>query len=56
MNGFKSRKFLLTVSILLFSSLFLYIGKLTGGEWITISSLIMAMYKAANVTEKKNAN
>lgn len=54
MKGFQSRKFLLTILILSLASLFLYLGKLSGGEWITLSTLIMGMYKAANVTEKKN--
>lgn len=54
MNKFKSRKFGLTVSILLFASLFLYVSKLTGGEWITICTLVLGMYKTANVIEHKD--
>ena len=53
MNKFKSRKFGLTILILTLASLFLYIDKLTGGEWITICTLVLGMYKAANIVEGK---
>ena len=54
MNKFNSRKFYLTVSVLALASIFLAVSKLTGGEWITITTLVLGMYKTANVLEKNH--
>ena len=54
MGKFKSRKFQLTLLVLILSSIFLTVSKLTGGEWITITTLVLGMYKGANIMEHKN--
>lgn len=54
MTKFKSRKFGLTIIALSLASIFLYFGKIGGGEWVTITTLALGMYKTANVMENKN--
>jgi len=53
-DRFRSRKFALTVSALIMASIFLYIGKIAGSEWVTITIFILGLYGTANVMEKKN--
>lgn len=52
MNG--KRKFLLTVGVLVGSFVLALTGKLDPGGWVTISSLALSIYGAANVFDKKN--
>lgn len=54
MNKFRSRKYGLTVTAFFMACLFLYIGKIGSGEWVTITTLMLAMYKTANVVENKH--
>jgi len=53
---FKSRKFNLTLLILLLASIFLAVEKLSGGEWIVVVVAVLGMYKVANVSEHKQEN
>jgi len=52
-NKFRSRKFALTIAALIMASVFLYIGKLAGSEWVTVTIFILGLYGAANVMESK---
>ena len=52
-SKFTSRKFNLTLLVLLMACIFLYIGKLSGGEWIVVVTVVLGMYKVANVAEHK---
>jgi len=54
MNKLSSRKFGFAVAGFVMACIFLYIDKIGGGEWVTITTLILGMYKAANVLEHKN--
>jgi len=54
MSKYRSRKFFLVIIVLFLASVFLYIDKLGGGEWVTIITLTLGMYKAANVVEGKH--
>lgn len=56
MNGYTSRKFILTVIIGLIATVALFTGFLTGGEWITINTLILGIYGGANVLSERNKN
>jgi len=53
-DKFRSRKFALTISALIMASVFLYIGKLAGSEWVTVVIFTLGLYGAANVMEKKD--
>lgn len=55
MNRFTSRKLSLTIASLLLASGFLVADKLDGSEWVTVTIFILGMYKAANVSESRNA-
>jgi len=50
-SKFLSRKFLLTVFFALGGTGALYIGKMTGGDFIALASLLIAAYGASNVAE-----
>jgi len=50
----RSRKFTLSVTAFFMASIFLYIGKIAGSEWVTITIFILGLYGTANVMEKKN--
>ena len=48
-----SRKFLLTLFVLLVSAVALFMGHLEPGAWVAVSTLAITSYGAADVTEKK---
>lgn len=47
------RKFKLICSIAICSYLALWFDKLSGGEFVTITTLVFTTYVAGNVTQKK---
>ena len=50
---FRSRKWQLTVGVFLVSGAALFFGRLTGGEWTTIATVLVGAYNFANVLEAK---
>lgn len=48
-----SRKFGLAVAALCVSSVALFTGDLSGGEYITVTGVILGLYKLANLNEAK---
>lgn len=51
MNG--RRKFILSVAVILLSAAMVFMGKLDQGGWVTIATLALGLYAAANVVDKK---
>lgn len=49
---FRQRKFGFAVFFSIIGTIFLAVGKLTGGEWVTLVTIILGLYSAANVSEK----
>lgn len=47
-GGYGSRKFLLAAAGLVISSVLLWFGKLTGGDYVTFNSILAGAYMAAN--------
>jgi len=43
-----NRKFTIAVAALLISAVGLFVGRLTGAEWVTVSSLIVGLFSGAN--------
>jgi len=56
MDKYRSRKFRLTIVVLLLASSFLLLGKLTGDQWVTVTIATLGLYKYANVKEGKHEN
>lgn len=52
-DDYLSRKFVLTVAVLAVGSIALLIGKMGGGEFVALATLVLGVYGTANVTEKK---
>ena len=50
---YRSRKFLLAVTALAVSAVALFKGDLDGGTWVAALTLILGLYSAANVMEKR---
>lgn len=50
---YRSRKFILASAALLISAVGLFNGDLDGGTWVAALALILGLYAAANVMEKK---
>jgi hypothetical protein len=53
---FMSRKFLLALSIVIFSAVALALSWIPASAWVTITSIVMAAYGAANVVQKRVEN
>lgn len=53
-DRYRSRKFSLAAFSLAFSALSLGMGWLEGGTWVAAMALVLGLYGAANVAEKKN--
>lgn len=51
MNGY--RKFVLAAFASISGGLLCWFSHITGSEWVTAQSLILGLYKAANVIDKK---
>lgn len=51
MNG--GRKFALTLLVLIGSLALALVGRLDGAGWVTIATLALSVYGAANVVDKK---
>jgi hypothetical protein len=51
-NNFLSRKFLLTLAILITSGVALFLNVLDSGSWVAVSTLVLAGYSVGNVGEK----
>jgi len=48
-NGIRgNRKFTVAMSALLLSAVALFIGKLAGSEWVTVTGLIVGLFGGAN--------
>ena len=47
------RKFLLAAFASLSAGVLCWYGHLSGGEWVTSQSIILGLYKAANIVDKK---
>ena len=48
-----SRKFLLTLLIVLLATVLCFVALIDGGMWVTVVSLSLTTYSAANVAQKK---
>lgn len=53
---FESRKWQLAVFIELAATIGLFIDKLTGSEWVSISIVVLGAYTAANIAGDKLPN
>jgi len=53
MSKYGSRKFGLTIGVVLLASIFLAVKLLAGVEWVTVVIAALGLYKYANVMEKK---
>lgn len=56
MGRYKSRKFIAAIVIIVLASLFLYLDKLGGPEWITAVNISLGLYVGSNVAQKKIRN
>lgn len=52
-DGFKSRKFWFSATAFIAATVGLFTAHLDGNQWITAVTLVLGMYSAANVTEKR---
>lgn len=52
-EDYASRKFVLTACIIAVGSVALLIGKMGGGEYVALATLVLGVYGTANVAEKK---
>lgn len=52
-EDYASRKFVLTAFIIGVGSLALLLGKMGGGEYVALATLVLGVYGTANVAEKK---
>lgn len=48
-----NRKFILACFASVASVFLCYIGKISGGEWVAVQTLILGIFGAANVVDKK---
>lgn len=55
MSRYYSRKFALAAAGSAASIALCWYGKLSGTEWVTVQSIILGLYKAANVLDSKGA-
>ena len=53
-SKYKSRKFIAAVVVIILASVFLFLGKLGGTEWITAVNISLGLYVGGNVVQKKN--
>ena len=53
MGRYKSRKFIAAIVIIVLASLFLYLDKLGGPEWIAAVNISLGLYVRSNVAQKK---
>jgi len=52
-DKYRSRKFALATSSLLMAGVGMYMGFISGGEFVAAISAILGLYGAANVMDKK---
>ena len=52
-DSYGGRRFLLTLGCGIASTILVWFGKISGGEYVTIVSLTIAAYITGNVTQKK---
>lgn len=55
-DGYSSRKFLLSVIAMGVSATSLFMDIIDGGTWVAALSLILGLYGAANVVEKRGGH
>ncbi len=55
MNDWTSRKVWTVISCQIGVFIMLYLDKIAGGEFVTLTTLLIGGYLTANVVEKKNA-
>lgn len=53
-EDYASRKFLLTCFFAVTGSLALMLGKIGGGEYVALATLVLGVYGAANVADKRS--
>lgn len=53
LDDYVSRKFLLTFCVLTVGSIALLVGKMGGGEYVALATLVLGVYGTANVAEKR---
>ena len=56
MNGLLSRKFIIAGSSLALTFIALGLGWIEGSSWVPAVGLIVGLYGAANVAEKRNGS
>jgi len=52
-NRYRSRKFLFAAFFSAMGTIGLFTSHLSGGEWIGLAGVVLGLYGAANVWEKK---
>lgn len=52
MNRYGSRKFIIALLVLIGATALRYLDLLDGGQWVTSSGGVMALYAFANVAQK----
>lgn len=50
---YRSRKFILAGFFTLTGTVALFLGGLSGGEWIALATVVLGLYGAADVTDQK---
>ena len=50
----KSRSFLLTAFVVVASALFTGFGQITGGQWVTLASFVLAAWQVKDAIEKRS--
>jgi hypothetical protein len=48
-----NRKFILAAFASVSAGVLCYLGKITGGDWVAVQGLVLGLFGAANVIDKK---
>ena len=49
---YKSRKFIAAVVVIVVASVAMFLGKMSGTEWIAAANIALGLYVGANVAQK----
>lgn len=52
-DGYRSRKFMLATAGLVLSSVLVWFGKISGGDFVMLNSILGGAYMAANAVEAR---
>jgi hypothetical protein len=52
MERYKSRKFIITLAIVILSTILRYLHLIDAGNWVTINALVINLYLGANIAQK----